>query len=269
MWTEFRTSSQTRAGDTVAAPANRRLITEARIFDSEGYFKVELIPAEVGGAGGGLTIEQVQDIIAAAVLDPTGMVITPGPEGDSITIYDGGVGGAGGGLTTEEVRDLIAAVLVAGTGVTITSDDTANTVTITAPSSGVDAEAVRDIIAATLVASSNISIDVNDAANTIAISSTGGGSGEGSIAIAEDPADPGTYIYGSDAVTTELIRDTMAAALVEGPGIDIVPNDALNTITVGMISLGTITGSRTDGTALQNLLNALASAGVLTNSTTA
>jgi hypothetical protein len=218
----------------MVAPANRRLITEARIFDSEGYFKIDLIPEAVGGGGGGLTTDQVQDLIADAVLDPVGLLITPHPEGDSITIYDGGTsGGTGGGLSTEEVRDLIGAVLVAGSGITLAVNDSANTVTISAPSAGIDAEAVRDIIAQTLVASSNISITVNDAGDTIAIASTGGSGGSGgTIAIAEDPSDAGTYIYGSSAITDELIRDTVATALVPGSGVTIVVNDASDTITI-------------------------------------
>ena len=84
-----------------------------------------------GGSGGGITLEQARDAIAA--------ILT---EGDNVTIvYDDAGAGAGtitvnasggtSGLSAEDVRDLIGEVITAGANVTVTVDDAANTVTIT------------------------------------------------------------------------------------------------------------------------------------------
>ena len=76
---------------------------------------------------------------------------------------------------TEAVQDAVASLLGAGSNVTLTYNDAANTLTVTAATTGgagLDAEAVRDAIGVALVGVGNIAVTVNDAADTITISTT-------------------------------------------------------------------------------------------------
>lgn len=105
-----------------------------------------------GGGGGGLTTEQVQDVVGA-------QLVTNGSHTGLTATYDD----AGGGAidlavtitqyTDEMARDALAAALVAGSNVTITPNDGANTITIAA-SGGGDGAAV--IITPTYVTGDSI-----------------------------------------------------------------------------------------------------------------
>lgn len=92
---------------------------------------LDLILANAGGGGGGVTLEQVRDNLAVALVAGTGMVITPDDGNDTITI-----GLTAAPITLENVRDDLAAVLQEGAGITITVDDALNTITITATATG-------------------------------------------------------------------------------------------------------------------------------------
>lgn len=127
--------------------------------------------------------------------------------------------------TNIQLAALLATILVAGSGISITYNALTGTITIanTSPGAanedvwlleqavggggvGSDAEGVRDVIGAALVGLGCV-ITVNDAADTITVDLT-------------------------QAVTAEIIRDTMGTALVAGAGITITPNDAADTITI-------------------------------------
>ena len=160
----------------------------------------------------------------------------------------------------ETVQDIVGAFIVAGTNVTVSYDDVANTFTINATGGGgggTDTEIVRDTIAAALVAGSGIQITVNDASDTITIASTavlptrqvnsgtgltGGGdlSANRTLSVSYGTT-AGTAAEGNDsriagalstAAAPELIRDTMATALVAGANVTITPNDGADTLTI-------------------------------------
>ena len=65
----------------MSAPANRRLITEARLLDGTGKVKVTLLPEELG-----LSTEDVADILSDTVFDPEGITITLNEEEDAIFV---------------------------------------------------------------------------------------------------------------------------------------------------------------------------------------
>lgn len=111
-------------------------------------------------------------------------------------------------ISDEGVRDTIAAALVAGSGISIVVDDAADTITISATSSGYTDEQARDAIAASLVAGTGMSIFVDDLNNSITLTNTVSG------------------------YTDEQARDAIGAALVAGTGMTIVVNDAGDTITL-------------------------------------
>lgn len=76
---------------------------------------------------------------------------------------------------TEAVQDAVSVLLGAGSNVTLFYDDAANTLTVSAATTGgagLDAEAVRDAIGVALIGVGNIAVVVNDAADTITISTT-------------------------------------------------------------------------------------------------
>lgn len=160
--------------------------------------------------------DQLTDIIAAILVAGDGISFEVDAEGGTITINN-----------TLADPDILAAaigdILIAGLGIELTV--AAGTVTITNTVSGAGsqdclllasgvgdgstgAEDVRDIIGVALQGL-GCTITVNDGANTITVDLT-------------------------DGVTAELIRDTIAAALVAGSGIAITVNDLLNTITIAV-----------------------------------
>lgn len=154
---------------------------------------------------------------------------------------------------TEAVQDAVAALLAAGTNVSLDYDDDANTLTVAASgggSSDMDAEAVRDAIGIALVGLGNITITVNDEADTITITTTA--TVNDTDANLKARANH-TGVQSTDTITglAEFIRDTVAAALVEGTGIDITVNDAADTITVAA------TGGGGGGDAPLTLLHAI------------
>jgi hypothetical protein len=129
-------------------------------------------------------------------------------EGDQ---QDGG-SGATGQISPEIIRDVVAAALVAGGGVTITNDDAGNTITIET-TAGLTLEQMQDAVAAML--QPGVGMDVftyDDTAGTLTIATSGGGGGGG--------------------LTTEDVRDAIAAALVSGGGCTITNDDVANTITI-------------------------------------
>ena len=184
-----------------------------------------------------LTLENVSDAIAAALVGGANIIVTANDAADTVTISTDA-------LNPEQVLDRVAASLVAGSGISVAHNDAADTITISATGSGLTAEDVRDTIGAALVAGSGIALDVSDAGDTLTISATNPG------LTAEDVRDTmsaalvagaGVAISPNDAADTitisapfdqEAARDTIAAALVAGSGVTITPDDAGNTITI-------------------------------------
>ncbi|HEX8532730.1 MAG TPA: hypothetical protein VF662_01025 [Allosphingosinicella sp.] len=184
-----------------------------------------------------LTLENVNDAIAAALVGGANITVAANDAADTVTISTNA-------LNPEQVLDRVAASLVAGSGISVAHNDAADTITISATDSRLTAEDVRDIIGAALVAGSGMALDVSDAGDTITISATNPG------LTAEDVRDtmsaalvagPGVAISPNDAADTitvsapfdhEAARDTIAAALVAGPGVTIAPNDQGDTITI-------------------------------------
>lgn len=119
-----------------------------------------------GGGTGGLTTEQIQDMIATFLVAGTGIQLTYSDASNLLTITN--TGGVGGGTDAEIVRDTIGNALVAGTGIGIAVNDAADTITISNTASA-DPEVIRDTIGAALrvAGGSSISITVDDAADTI------------------------------------------------------------------------------------------------------
>lgn len=87
-----------------------------------------------GGGSGGLTAEEVRDLVAAFVAQGAGITVTHDDAGNKLTIA--ATGGGGGGLDAEAVRDLVGATLVAGANVTVTPNDAGDTITISAAAGG-------------------------------------------------------------------------------------------------------------------------------------
>jgi hypothetical protein len=85
-----------------------------------------------GGEGGGLTVEQVQDIVGAMIVQGTNVTTSYNDTDGTVTVSST----ASGGLTTEQVQDIVGAMLVEGSNVTTTYDDVAGTVTISSTGGG-------------------------------------------------------------------------------------------------------------------------------------
>jgi hypothetical protein len=94
---------------------------------------------------GGLSEEDVEDIVASLIQAGAGISVTYNDDGNIVTIANTAPGGAeGGALTTEDVQDIVAAFIHAGTGVTVTYDDTGNILTIDAAGGGGSGLTVAD-----------------------------------------------------------------------------------------------------------------------------
>lgn len=88
---------------------------------------VDGVETIVGGSGdGGLTTEQVQDLVASMILAGTNVTTVYDDTASTLTLS----AASAGSTDPEVVRDTIAAALVAGSGVTITPNDDGNTITI-------------------------------------------------------------------------------------------------------------------------------------------
>jgi uncharacterized Zn ribbon protein len=174
-------------------------------------------------------------------------------ETDSGTVYqrvsDAWVTRAILAMTEEEILDLIGTTLVQGTGITLTVDDGANTVTIATTITQYTDEMARDALGTALVAGDNITITVDDVANTITIASTTGAETLSALTDVNtpDPGDgevltwdetTGKWIASPAAATytDEMARDAIAAALTNGSGITITPNDGSDTIEIAIDS---------------------------------
>ena len=84
-----------------------------------------------GPAGsGGLTVEQVQDLIAAMFQSGTHTNASVSYDDNAGTISISAVGGGGGGLTQEQVEDFVGGLVTQGTGISVTYDDASNVLTI-------------------------------------------------------------------------------------------------------------------------------------------
>ncbi len=92
---------------------------------------VETIVGGGEGGSGGLTTEQVQDLVASMVLAGTNVTKVYDDAAGTLTLS--AAGGSGGATDPEVVRDTIAAALVAGANVTITPSDAGDTITISVP----------------------------------------------------------------------------------------------------------------------------------------
>jgi hypothetical protein len=82
-----------------------------------------------GGAGGGgaaLTGEQIQDLIAAMVVEGAGIDVVYDDAAGTLTITNT----IGAGYTDEQVRDVMGVALAAGSRISIAVDDAGNTITI-------------------------------------------------------------------------------------------------------------------------------------------
>lgn len=89
--------------------------------------------ANSGSGTGGLTTEQIQDMIAGFLTAGTGIQLTYDDVNNLLTIVNTG---APGTTDPEVVRDTIGAALVAGTGINIVVDDAGNTITISSTTVG-------------------------------------------------------------------------------------------------------------------------------------
>lgn len=63
----------------MAAPTDRRLITEARLLDGTGKVKTTLLPSELG-----LTTQEVEDILADTAFSSEGVTMVPNAEDDAV-----------------------------------------------------------------------------------------------------------------------------------------------------------------------------------------
>jgi hypothetical protein len=159
-----------------------------------------------------------------------------------------------------DLTDILAAILIAGDGIELEVDETGGTITIN--NTAATAEGLTALLGDILLAGTGIELTVVDGTVTITNTSSGAGSqdclllasgvGDGSTG-AEDVRDiVGTALRGlgctitvddaantitvdlTQAVTLELIRDAIAAALVAGSGISVTVDDPGNTITIAL-----------------------------------
>jgi hypothetical protein len=141
-----------------------------------------------GGGGGGLTVEDVQDVVGAMLQNGTGITLVyndaAGTETPTVTLAGFTTTNLSEGtnqyFTNERVDDRVAALLQNGTGISWTYDDAGNTLTpavslatftTTDLAEGANQyftnERVDDRVAALLQNGTGISWSYNDAANTL------------------------------------------------------------------------------------------------------
>jgi hypothetical protein len=115
--------------------------------------------------GGGLTTEQVQDVVGAMMVSGT----------NTLWIYDDALGTLkvdSSSLSDEDIQDKVAAMLSAGTNVTVTYNDPAGTLSISSATR--TDEEIQDVVAALLAQGSNVTLTYNDAGNSLTIAASGG-----------------------------------------------------------------------------------------------
>jgi hypothetical protein len=197
-----------------------------------------------GGEGGGLTTEQVQDIVGAMFQTGTNMSFnyndaTGKLEIDAIDISE------------EEIEDRVAALLAAGANTTVTYNDGANTLTIAETAAGKTTEEIQDIVAALLASGSNVTLTYNDAGNVLTIAASGGGGGISNLAEDTSPQlgadlDLNTFRVG-DATADDLTKlNALTATSVELNYIDGVTapvQDQLDAKAAKTVTVETVSGT--------------------------
>lgn len=169
------------------------------------------------------TTEQIQDLIAAMMVNGTGITIT----------YDDGLGTLTIATTItqytdEMVRDVMGVALVQGAGITITPNDGADTITIACSVTQYTDEMARDALGTALVQSGLVTVTVNDGADTITIAVP--------AAVAADFL---TGTSATKALTPDAVWDS-AVGVVLADGATVTPDFA-----TGINFTWTIAGNRT------------------------
>jgi ribulose bisphosphate carboxylase small subunit len=214
-------------------------------------------PEGPAGPGGGITVEDVDDRVAALLTAGSNITLTYNDVSNTLTI----AATATSGLTAEEVDDRVAALLTAGSNVTITYDDTANTLTIasTGGGGGLTAEDVDDRVAALLQAGSNVTLTYNDVSNTLTIASATGLTSEevddrvaalltagSNVTLTYNDISNTLTIAAASGLTAEDVDDRVAALLVAGTNVTLNYNDAANTLTINSSASGGLTSEDVD-----------------------
>jgi hypothetical protein len=112
-------------------------------------------PTGPAGPPGGLSTEQIQDIVAGLLVAGANATVTYNDVANTLTIAVTGLASTNISDFAEAVQDQIGAHLAAGTGVTVTYDDPSGNTTIAIDTTA-EAERIRDVIGAAVVAGSHI-----------------------------------------------------------------------------------------------------------------
>lgn len=122
------------------------------------------------GTTGGLSVEEVQDIVGAMLVAGSHSMITYDDEAGTVTVNSIQ-------LSDEEIQDKVGAFISGGANTTVTYNDGANTLTIAETAAGKTQEEIEDIVAGLLSQGANITLTYDDAGNALTIAATGGGGG--------------------------------------------------------------------------------------------